>query len=324
MSSVSTSPRGTGWGPDELRLKHYLLDQLSRDERAQLEREYFEDDNQFGALLTVEDALVNAYIDQELAQDERQVFERTFLATPAGRERVRLARSLRGAITRLDPDERGASAPAAAGAIRSPAPSLGVGLRWTLAAAAGVVFSVGLWGLSEMTRVRNEMERVTATRETLQRDVEAAQQQAQREQARADHYRDDLQRLQSSVPSPTAKPGAPRLVTLSLLPVTTLRAGGVEPVRLALGSDHKVVELELAVDVPRGTEAFRIVVEEDGRTIAQFEQSKSPTPGPGIITAPLPAFLLNVDRLYTVRLDRIAGQSAPQTVHRYAFRVGRP
>jgi hypothetical protein len=318
--SNSTTPLGiTFSGSDETRLKHYLLDQLGVDERAGLERAYFEDDEKFGALLAVEDDLVNGYVRSQLPEGERLLFERTILATAAGRERVRMARALGGAVARLDADGRDAPARRATGSLRSWFSTGGIGFRWAAAAAALLVVSAGGWSLFEIARLRDRINGLDTARETLQRDAEAARGQAAREQARADGYQEDLQRLRSATPSRNGTRGTSPTVALSLVPVALRSAG--ESDQLVLGPETKVVELELAVDFRQGLESFRVALEEAGRPIGRVEISKGPAQAPGVLLVPIPAYMLTPGASYTARLERLAGPGAPETIHRYEFRV---
>ena len=319
MSNSTTPPRITVSGSDETRLKRYLLDQLGVDERAGLEREYFEDDEKFGALLAVEDDLVNGYVRSQLPEDDRLLFERTFLATAAGRERVRSARTLGGAIARLDVDGRATPASRATGSPRSWFSTGRIVFRWAAAAAALLFVSAGVWSLFEIARLRDGIRGLNTARETLQRDAEAAREQAAREQARADRYQEDLQRLQSAAPSQNETRRTAPIVTLSLVPVA-LRSTG-ESDQLVVGPETKVVELELAVDSRQTLESFRVALEEAGRPLGHLEVLKAPAQVPGVILVPIPTYMLTAGMSYTAKLERLAGRGAPEVIHRYEFRV---
>jgi len=77
------------------RLIRYLLGELTEQERAELEQAYFVSDAAFEELSTVEDELIEAYVQAELSPADRERFERGFLTTPRRRERVDFTRRLK-------------------------------------------------------------------------------------------------------------------------------------------------------------------------------------------------------------------------------------
>jgi len=72
----------------------YLLGQLSAGERAELEERYFADDELFNELASLENEIIDFYVQGKLSEDQRQQFESYFLANPERREKVRFAKSL--------------------------------------------------------------------------------------------------------------------------------------------------------------------------------------------------------------------------------------
>src|SRR5258707_12934208 len=80
----------------DLVLKKYFLDELSAEDRDQVEREYLGDREFFDQLLMVEDELIDDYVAGELSSGERDRFERKMLATPRQREKLCQARLLLG------------------------------------------------------------------------------------------------------------------------------------------------------------------------------------------------------------------------------------
>lgn len=84
---------------DTRQLKSYLLGELPENEAEALEEAFFADDELFAILQSVEDDLVDAYVDQELDGHQRARFEARFLITPDGRRKVAFARALRAKLT---------------------------------------------------------------------------------------------------------------------------------------------------------------------------------------------------------------------------------
>lgn len=83
-------------------LTRYLLGQLSEAERDRLEEEYFCNNEVFLALLDAKDQLISNYLNKTLTTEERNQFERHFLALPDRKREVELAASFRSPL----PNER--------------------------------------------------------------------------------------------------------------------------------------------------------------------------------------------------------------------------
>lgn len=79
---------------DDNLLRRYLLDQLSEDEKEQVERRLLADDGLFEAAEAVEGDLLHAYVRGELTAAERQSIDRRLAASPRGKARLELARGM--------------------------------------------------------------------------------------------------------------------------------------------------------------------------------------------------------------------------------------
>jgi len=103
-------------GKDNL-LQRYLLGGCTEETASELERRLLSDDAAFADMLAAEEELIDAYLDQNLAVEDRRSFERTFLSAPRRREKVEIARRLgRGAAETRAP-RRAASGWVTAGAL---------------------------------------------------------------------------------------------------------------------------------------------------------------------------------------------------------------
>ena len=87
----------------ETKRVRYLLGLCSTAEREHIEAEYFENDDAFQEMLTTENDLIDAYARGELEGEERRGFEKSFVSSSRGRERVQLARAFAGAISAPQP-----------------------------------------------------------------------------------------------------------------------------------------------------------------------------------------------------------------------------
>jgi hypothetical protein len=65
--------------------RRYLLGDLNDEEKEEIEKDFFLDDECFGEMVGTEDDLIDAYLQQRLRPRDRQLFEQHFLAAEAGR-----------------------------------------------------------------------------------------------------------------------------------------------------------------------------------------------------------------------------------------------
>ena len=85
------------------RARRYLLGQATEEERSAIEREYFADAAALDAIGAAEDDLIEDYLASRLERDERDHFEREYLATPNHRRRVETVRLLIAASSTSSP-----------------------------------------------------------------------------------------------------------------------------------------------------------------------------------------------------------------------------
>ena len=79
---------------DALQARRYLLGQSSDQESAVLEQEYLEHDEAVERIAAVEDDLIEDYLTGQLSADDRERFERSYLASAPHRVRVETVRRL--------------------------------------------------------------------------------------------------------------------------------------------------------------------------------------------------------------------------------------
>jgi anti-sigma factor RsiW len=84
-------------------IMRYLLGELSESERASLEEKYFTDPQVFDQVLKAESELVDDYVRSHLSLPSRERFERSYLAHPGRRERVKFAAALAARIDNIEP-----------------------------------------------------------------------------------------------------------------------------------------------------------------------------------------------------------------------------
>ena len=81
-------------------LIQYLLGRLSETEQAQVEQEFFANNEYFEQLLAVEDALIDRYLMCQLSEEDRQAVESLLNSSARQQEEVELARDLMGAVSK--------------------------------------------------------------------------------------------------------------------------------------------------------------------------------------------------------------------------------
>jgi len=236
MTDVSPE---TGRARADETLVQYLIGGLTDDEAEPIDELIVADAEFEIRLRAVEDDLVDAYVNGELAGDTRDRFTAHYLASPAGRARVEIAEALRGYRRDDDRDDRAAT----------PAARRSVLAWWPLAAAAVLLLAVGLLAIDNV-RLRREattMRERQAAREQREQQLEdaihrqqSAMANASQELARA---RDALAAGQARTPEPPST-GA-RVLAFVLLPAN--RGAGETPT-IAIPANAGAVLLRLQLD----------------------------------------------------------------------------
>lgn len=72
----------------------FLLGKLSEEETTRMEAEVFAENNQFELILIAENDLIDAYVKDELAPEDRVLFKNRLLLNPRQRQRVEFAKTL--------------------------------------------------------------------------------------------------------------------------------------------------------------------------------------------------------------------------------------
>ena len=198
----------------ETRLALYLLGDVSSGERELLEAEYFSDDEAFQKMLGAEDDLIDAYARGELSTEHRQLFEKRFLNSADGRERLQFARTLAGVVAEEQPVV--VSEPVVSPQpvlIPDPKPGFWATL-WSRSPAlsfAIIILAVVLIGgntalLVERRNTRNEMEALRAERDRLNQQAAALKITIESEQARSNESAQQIKSLQEQLAQVSERP----------------------------------------------------------------------------------------------------------------------
>ncbi len=180
----------------------YLLGQLPEDEQNRLEDRFFTDDDYFEELRVVEDELIDAYAQGKLSRRDRELFETRFLASPAQRRRVELAKTLMRSVSLASATEQPESfvRPQTASwrySLTAFLRGLSPAGRFALATVALLIALGGAWLMVETLRLRNQLERISAEQIAMRQREQAAQQQLAEQRARNDQLAEQLEREQN-------------------------------------------------------------------------------------------------------------------------------
>lgn len=234
----------------EQKLGHYLLGEMSDAERAELEREYFEDPLLFEQLVQAENELVDAYARGQLPPETRGRFERHYLTHPARRERAEFAVALGAALARRDASPDAPPARAEPLWRRLLAPAGGPKLVWAFSASLLLVAASAAWLFIGTGRQPDELARGGGERITQERGREETRRQAHEgakgaaEPSRGpDASPAEQNKIQTS-PTPAVKP-APVVATLLLTVAGTRGAEADPPEVLRLTARTEEVRLRL-------------------------------------------------------------------------------
>jgi hypothetical protein len=176
----------------ETKQVRYLLGLSSPAEREHIESEYFEDENAFQEMLTAEDELIDAYARGELEGEERCRFEKNFMSSRRGRDRVKFARAFAGPLSATQ--SQILSIPLRDIFKTFPAPGL---LRTTRVAATIVFVAVLAWLVIDRTRMSNELRELRAESAELSKRTEAFQRSGDTKQIRTAEITTQLANLRA-------------------------------------------------------------------------------------------------------------------------------
>jgi hypothetical protein len=256
----------------DARLTRYLLGAVSETERENIEAEYLVDECMFEQMLIAEDELVDAYARGELSDQERTQFEKNFLTSARGRERVHFSQALAGAIS----DAR----PVPVIVKPSPAPSFFAALWASLTPkvrVAGVTFAVLLvaafsWLLVERMRMRTELQELRAEHVRLTEQSKELQRIADAERARSAELAVQIEGKESQRgPEPGTPEQAPRrppedIIAFNISPGSVRGSGG--GTRLAVPRSAKFIRLTLNFERPSSHQEYRAAIETpDGNSV---------------------------------------------------------
>ena len=306
----------------ETRRSEYLLGLSSEAERERLESEFFENDVVFQKMLTAEDDLIDAYARGELSTKERKEFEKRFLTTSQGRERVQFARSLAG--PRVNQEVTASTWwPGFLGSLTGNNAFYRAGLAMAL-----VVVAIGFSGLLiDRARMNNELRELRAERARLTEESAELRRIADAERAR---NTESTAQVQAPSATPEPQPGLePKTNEQSVSLAFALSPGRVRGgggTRLAVPQKTRSINLRLSFERPSSHQEYRAVIETpDGTPVWRndsFDSRSNATELKGINLPSIPASALRPgDYILLLSGKRPDGTFEP--VANYSFRISR-
>jgi hypothetical protein len=272
---------------EDKRLTDYLLGNLPGPDEMRLEEEYLNNSDVQDRLLIIEDELVDAYLQKELSADERKQFEARFLASPRGRRKLELAKSLMLLASTQKPASR---------------PKLFFSMRWTFAVAALLLLFVLGWSIRQKIWQHPATERAGGKPNDTNQQMPAMS---------AGHNKPA-----TPAEGPSEHPQTPVIASIILRPV----ARNIEQspqMKIPQGALHVKIQLDLAADNHESYKAALLDAADDVKWSERNLKSQ-PTASGHAVVLKLPAGLFKKGQ-YTLLLS--PDEDAARPIAEYAFVV---
>lgn len=303
---------------EEQRFVRYLIGSLPDEEIESLDELSIADDDVASRLSAAENDLVDAYVRGGLSGETLARFESHYLSTPAGREKVRFAKTLH-AYQGWPATAKDQTTPRRWFVLPGFTP------RWEFAAAALVAAAVLAYLVVDNVRLRSLASESRAERISLAEREQQLQRQLNDQRSATAARETELARAQESLAAlearttPGQQGGPVAVVSFVLAPPT--RGAGEIPT-LAIPAGTAAITLRLALDAdefPRYRAALkdpatdRIVWRGDSLRSAagSGETSLSISLGAGLLKP----------QTYTIEVTGVSAGGAPEMLTSYAFRV---
>lgn len=301
-------------------LRHYLLGQMSDEERDRKDEAYFGDRDFLEQLSIVEDELIESFVHGELSESDRRQFEEFFLRSPERRKRVALARKLEVVLARARTAKQKVERPAK----RKRDDKFQLPGRWMLLplAASLLLATLCAWLFWQINRTSNELEGLRAALSEREQKADELEQQLTEEQKRNRELLDQLARADKRQQPPDRTPDASpeaRLVSFILTLGISRSEGNTTRLVIPPGAEQARVQLNFKIGDYRN---YAIALETvEGKLVLSRSALRARKTGDGkAVTVTLPVAALD-DQDYLLRLKGITPTGEMEVVGQYFFRV---
>lgn len=308
---------------NDVLLSQYLLGQLSEEEQEAVEKRYLDDHDFYEELLVVETELIDAYAEGTLSEPQRASFENHFLRSPGRRARTDFAQAWMAYVARHSEAARPRPQP----------PALSSPLRfsrtknWPAAlrvAATILLILAGAWLVSEMLRLRTQVEQGKSQRVELEERQRETDRQINEERRHSQDLSAQLERERNERDQQTITPEHrtnANIITLILTP--GLSRGSGEAKKLIIPQATQQVMLQAAFN-DGSHESYRAVIRTvEGRTVWSRPDLKPRAKGgANVITLQMPASVFG-NKDYILTLSGLTGNGDFEDVAEYSFNASR-
>ena len=305
-------------------IRAYLLGNLPQGEREKLEEQLMTQDDTFTQVLIHEDELIDEYVSGALSAQEKEAFDRHFLAAPERRQKLEFAQALTKYVKASAPvtTEKRVTLSSFAKVCMSLLRLQHPAVRYSFAAIA-LVLSVGIpWSILNVWRLQTELGKIREHQATSQIAVNNLTQQLSAEQKRNQDLMEQLvqqQQSRSALEEQLASVQQPAIVSFPLTPGQVRDFGGMK--KLAVPPATRLVELGLAIDGENYLNYRATLLGANGEEVLSLNRlNGTRRDGIGVVVVPIPARLLGPGD-YSVKLSGLKAGSAPEEIGKFYFRV---
>lgn len=300
-----------------------------------------------------EDELIDAYVRDELSEDERKLIEKGFRNSPHLGERVHFARMLAKAASPVPELQTSGSVIEPKASVVKPVPKhlrtsgwksffgasvvpqpvfrMAIGIFIVLVLTSGVVLFAGWMKIrNESKRIaaeqaaieqqRNELNRQSAEQRETIAQISAELKNAQSRNSKAEQMIEDLLRKQRESERVVPQKATPTLASITLLPYGGSRGDGANPQELARPPSGSVVVLQLVLESPGYLRYSALLRNETGFEIQKNGLKSHRTRSGNTLSLKLPASDLSPGN-YLIQLSGVASNGAVEPASNYQFRV---
>lgn len=321
---------------DEKLIARYLLGELPEEQQVEIEDRAFEDKEYLANITAVENDLIDEYVRHELSEADRRKFESRFLASEARRKRVEFAKALANVaeeVPVVEPAKKEAASNFWRDLLDSFVLSLNPVARFAMAMAVLLVLIGGVWLITERIRLRNQLARLQAEKQSQANEQQALERRIDLERRRSEELAaqlnqerqqreqtDETVRQLSESGDPTTPPPRPIIASLTLLPGIS-RGGGDKP-GLSLPENARLVRLQIGIEPEEQYKTFAVELRTSaGRQVWNRQNlSARSTRGARAVSLTLPATVLKSGE-YELKLSGLTEGGATEDIGFYYFDV---